>query len=74
MRTILESEIYRDARLVGISTHPEYGTIRQPGSFWDFGDLSTRIDGVAPPRTGQNTLEIMSECGVPQTNDSVVVR
>jgi crotonobetainyl-CoA:carnitine CoA-transferase CaiB-like acyl-CoA transferase len=74
MRTILQSEVYRDAGLVGISKHPEYGTIRQPGSFWDFGDLSTTVDGVAPPRTGQDSLEIMSECGVPQTYESVMVK
>jgi crotonobetainyl-CoA:carnitine CoA-transferase CaiB-like acyl-CoA transferase len=73
MRTILESEVYREARLVGISKHPEYGTIRQPGSFWEFGDLSTTIDGVAPPRIGQDSFEIMSECakGLPERREIV---
>jgi crotonobetainyl-CoA:carnitine CoA-transferase CaiB-like acyl-CoA transferase len=72
MRTILESEVYRAAGLVGISKHPEYGTIRQPGSFWDFGDLSTTVDGVAPPPIGQDSSEILGECGVPQTGESMV--
>jgi crotonobetainyl-CoA:carnitine CoA-transferase CaiB-like acyl-CoA transferase len=72
MRTILESDVYRAAGLVGVSEHPEYGTIRQPGSFWDFGDLSTTTDGVAPPRIGEDSSEIMSECGAPQASESGV--
>jgi hypothetical protein len=65
LKTILESEVHRAAGLVGISKHPDYGTIRQPGRYWDFGDLSTTIDDAAPPRTGQDSVEILRECGVP---------
>ena len=48
------------AGLVAEYPHPVYGSFRQPGVFWSFGDLDVRLDR-APPALGQHTVEILEE-------------
>ena len=43
--------------------HPLYGSVGQIGSFWNFGDLTTKLDRPAPT-LGQHTREILLELGL----------
>ena len=53
----------RAAGLIADYPHPELGLFEQPGSLWDFGDLSTRLHR-APPLLGQHTREVLGEVGL----------
>jgi crotonobetainyl-CoA:carnitine CoA-transferase CaiB-like acyl-CoA transferase len=50
------------AGLVVAYPHPRYGRFEQIGSFFQLGDLQTRIDR-APPLLGQHSREILMEHG-----------
>ncbi|MDE1145128.1 MAG: CoA transferase [Azospirillaceae bacterium] len=43
--------------------HPVYGSLRQIGALWDFGDLRLRLER-APPLLGQHSRDILAEVGV----------
>jgi crotonobetainyl-CoA:carnitine CoA-transferase CaiB-like acyl-CoA transferase len=48
--------------LVSRLPHPVYGTVEQPGEFWDFGETPLAIER-ACPTIGEHTDEIMREMG-----------
>jgi crotonobetainyl-CoA:carnitine CoA-transferase CaiB-like acyl-CoA transferase len=48
--------------LVSRLPHPVYGTVEQPGEFWDFGETPLAIER-ACPTIGEHTDEIMREIG-----------
>ena len=52
----------RELGLVSVVEQPLYGSIEQPGEFWDFGDTPMHIVR-ACPTIGQHTDEIMREMG-----------
>lgn len=52
----------RELGLVSVVEQPLYGSIEQPGKFWDFGDTAMDIHR-ACPTIGQHTDEIMREMG-----------
>jgi crotonobetainyl-CoA:carnitine CoA-transferase CaiB-like acyl-CoA transferase len=59
----LDDPAHLAARLSVDLPHPDYGVYRQPGAFWDFGDLSTRLENAAPS-LGQHTTEVLAELGL----------
>jgi len=50
------------AGLIARYEHVDYGQVEQPGAFWDFGDLTVKLDR-APPGLGEHTVEVLSEVG-----------
>ena len=53
----------RDGGLIASYLHAEYGAFEQPGAFWDFGDLTLRLDR-PPPALGEHTREVLTELGL----------
>ena len=50
-----------------------WGELRQFGAYWDFGDLSLRLDR-ACPTVGEHTTEILAELGFPPIEVVALVR
>jgi crotonobetainyl-CoA:carnitine CoA-transferase CaiB-like acyl-CoA transferase len=59
----LDHPAHLESRLSVDLPHPQYGAFRQPGAFWDFGNLRTRLDSAAPA-LGQHTVEILTGLGL----------
>lgn len=57
-----ESGINRQLNLISVLEQPLYGTVEQPGAFWNFGDVPVVFRRAAPD-IGQHTDEIMRELG-----------
>jgi crotonobetainyl-CoA:carnitine CoA-transferase CaiB-like acyl-CoA transferase len=51
------------AGLIARYEHVDYGHVEQPGAFWDFGDLTVKLDR-APPGLGEHTVEVLTEVGL----------
>ncbi len=56
------SPVNRDLGLISVLEQPLYGTVEQPGAFWNFGDIPVVFKHAAPT-IGQHTDEIMRELG-----------
>lgn len=52
----------RELGLISVLEQPLYGTVEQPGAFWNFGDIPV-VFRHAAPAIGQHTDEIMRELG-----------
>ena len=62
MNRFFDNPLNRELGLVAVVEQPLYGSIEQPGVFWDFGDTPMHIVR-ACPTIGQHTDEIMREMG-----------
>jgi crotonobetainyl-CoA:carnitine CoA-transferase CaiB-like acyl-CoA transferase len=62
MNRFFDDPLNRELGLVSALPHPTYGTIEQPGAFWNFGDAGMNITR-ACPEIGQHSDEIMREMG-----------
>src|SRR5262249_22205342 len=51
------------AGLMARYEHVDYGHVEQPGAFWNFGDLTVKLDR-APPGLGEHTVEVLTEVGL----------
>ena len=56
------SKVNRELGLISVLEQPLYGTVEQPGAFWNFGDIPIMFKHAAPA-IGQHTDEIMRELG-----------
>ncbi len=56
------SKVNRELGLISVLEQPLYGTVEQPGAFWNFGDIPVVFKHAAPA-IGQHTDEIMRELG-----------
>lgn len=57
-----KSPLHRELGLISVLEQPLYGTVEQPGAFWNFGDIPIMFKHAAPA-IGQHTDEIMRELG-----------
>lgn len=57
-----DDPVNREMNLVSVLEQPLYGTVEQPGAFWNFGDVPVRFRRAAPA-VGEHTNEIMRELG-----------
>jgi crotonobetainyl-CoA:carnitine CoA-transferase CaiB-like acyl-CoA transferase len=62
MNRFFDNPLNRELGLVSVVEQPLYGSIEQPGEFWDFGDTPMHIVR-ACPTIGQHTDEIMRALG-----------
>lgn len=62
MNQFFDDPVNRELGLVWALSQPMYGTIEQPGCFWNFGDTPV-VPRYAAPALGQHTDEIMQEIG-----------
>ncbi|MDP3905960.1 CoA transferase [Novosphingobium sp.] len=57
-----DNPLNRELNLISVLEQPLYGTVEQPGAFWNFGEIPL-IFRRAAPVIGQHTDEIMRELG-----------
>jgi crotonobetainyl-CoA:carnitine CoA-transferase CaiB-like acyl-CoA transferase len=62
MNRFFDDPLNRELGLVSVLDQPLYGTVEQPGAYWDFGDTPVRFKRCCPD-IGQHTDEIMREMG-----------
>jgi len=62
MNRFFDDPMNRQLGLVSALEQPLYGTVEQPGAYWDFGDTPIRFKRCCPT-IGQHTDEIMREMG-----------
>ena len=62
MNRFFDDPLNRELGLVSVVEQPLYGTIEQPGEYWNFGETPMHIVR-ACPTIGQHTDEIMAELG-----------
>ena len=62
MNRFFDDPINRDLNLVSVLEQPLYGTVEQPGAFWDFGDVPI-VFRRACPAVGEHSDEILREIG-----------
>lgn len=72
-KTFLDDPLNQRLGLVASYDHAEFGRIRHPGAFWDFGGRPLRLDR-APPAMGQHSHEILSELGFTDAEIDALVR
>ncbi len=63
--TFLDDPANAASGLVATLPHANYGKFTQVGSFWDFGNMETRLDSAAPV-TGQHSRSILRDLGFAQ--------
>ena len=62
MNRFFDNPLNRQLNLVSALPQPHYGTVEQPGAFWNFGDTPI-VFKRACPTIGEHTDEIMREIG-----------
>jgi len=62
MNRFFDDPLNRELNLVSALEQPLYGTVEQPGAFWDFGDLPI-VFKRACPAVGEHSDEILREIG-----------
>jgi crotonobetainyl-CoA:carnitine CoA-transferase CaiB-like acyl-CoA transferase len=62
MNRFFDDPINRELNLVSVLEQPLYGTVEQPGAFWDFGDVPI-VFRRACPAVGEHSDEILREIG-----------
>ena len=62
MNRFFDEPLNRELGLISVLEQPLYGTVEQPGAYWDFGDTPVRFKRCCPT-VGQHTDEIMREMG-----------